>query len=181
MIEERWEHFLLYFPSIIQTAYFIFLFSVYPFFKLPPPFFFSSSILQTAHFIYFNLFYFPSLHDVVYAFIWFIGVTCIATWCTRRPKHVLRSKWDASWVHVDFTSENVHPRAHFWGVVMFSLLIIVDLHADIMHMARVKSLSEKACKTGWGDGFNMKFLLCTDAAASTACLVQSYDSSIQMC
>lgn len=64
------------------------------------------------------------------------------------------------------------PQAHFRRVVMYSLLILVDLHPDILHMARVKPLSEKACQTGWGDSFNMKLLLCTDAAASTSCLVQ---------
>lgn len=64
------------------------------------------------------------------------------------------------------------PQAHFRRVVMFSLVILVDLHPDILHMARVKPLSEIACKTGWGDSFNMKLLLCTDAAASTSCLVQ---------
>uniref|UniRef100_A0A8C1Z0H6 Zgc:55888 n=1 Tax=Cyprinus carpio TaxID=7962 RepID=A0A8C1Z0H6_CYPCA len=49
----------------------------------------------------------------------------------------------------------------------------LDLHPDILHMARVKPLSEKACKTGWGDTFSMKSLLCTDAAASTSCLGDS--------
>lgn len=61
-------------------------------------------------------------------------------------------------------------------VVMFSLLTLVDLDPDILHMARVKPLSEKACEMSWGDSFNMKSLLCTDAAASTSCLVQSYNS-----
>ncbi len=50
----------------------------------------------------------------------------------------------------------------------------MDLHPDILHMARVKPLSEKACEMGWGESFSMKSLLCTDAAASTSCLVQSY-------
>ncbi|KAF4114773.1 hypothetical protein G5714_004996 [Onychostoma macrolepis] len=49
----------------------------------------------------------------------------------------------------------------------------LDLHPDILHMARVKPLSEKACETGWGDAFSMKSLLCTDAAASTSCLGDS--------
>ncbi|KAK2892939.1 hypothetical protein Q8A67_012927 [Cirrhinus molitorella] len=49
----------------------------------------------------------------------------------------------------------------------------LDLHPDILHMARVKPLSEKACETGWGDSFNKKSLLCTDAAASTSCLGDS--------
>ncbi|XP_043093677.1 ovochymase-1 isoform X2 [Puntigrus tetrazona] len=49
----------------------------------------------------------------------------------------------------------------------------LDLHPDILHMARVKPLSEKACKTDWGDRFSMKSLLCTDAAASASCLGDS--------
>lgn len=61
-------------------------------------------------------------------------------------------------------------------LALFYFLILVDLHPDILHMARVKPLSEKACKTGWGDTFSMKSLLCTDAAASTSCLVQPYSS-----
>uniref|UniRef100_A0A672RK72 Zgc:55888 n=1 Tax=Sinocyclocheilus grahami TaxID=75366 RepID=A0A672RK72_SINGR len=56
-----------------------------------------------------------------------------------------------------------------WGTRKATL----DLHPDILHMARVKPLSEKACMTGWGDRFNMKSLLCTDAAASTSCLGDS--------
>ncbi|XP_050964073.1 ovochymase-1 [Labeo rohita] len=49
----------------------------------------------------------------------------------------------------------------------------LDLDPDILHMARVKPLSEKACEMSWGDSFNMKSLLCTDAAASTSCLGDS--------
>ncbi|XP_067283479.1 ovochymase-1 [Pseudorasbora parva] len=49
----------------------------------------------------------------------------------------------------------------------------LDLNPEILHMARVKPLSERACKTGWGESFSMKFLLCTDAAASTSCLGDS--------
>ncbi|XP_042591496.1 transmembrane protease serine 9-like isoform X4 [Cyprinus carpio] len=50
---------------------------------------------------------------------------------------------------------------------------IVDLHPNILHLARVKPLSEKACVMGWGDRFSMKSLLCTDAAASISCLGDS--------
>lgn len=49
----------------------------------------------------------------------------------------------------------------------------LDLNPGILHMARVKPLSEEACKTGWGDSFSMKSLLCMDAAASTPCLGDS--------
>ncbi|XP_051543952.1 transmembrane protease serine 9-like [Myxocyprinus asiaticus] len=53
-----------------------------------------------------------------------------------------------------------------WGLRKATL----ELSPDILHMARVKSLSEKACKTGWGEFFKEKSLLCTDAAASISCL-----------
>uniref|UniRef100_A0A8C1LBI3 Zgc:55888 n=1 Tax=Cyprinus carpio TaxID=7962 RepID=A0A8C1LBI3_CYPCA len=56
-----------------------------------------------------------------------------------------------------------------WGTRKATL----DLHPNILHLARVKPLSEKACVTGWGDRFSMKSLLCTDAAASISCLGDS--------
>ncbi|NP_956439.2 ovochymase-1 precursor [Danio rerio] len=49
----------------------------------------------------------------------------------------------------------------------------LDLQPEILHMARVKPLSEDTCRTGWGDGFNRQSHLCTHAAASTSCLGDS--------
>ncbi|XP_056311085.1 ovochymase-1 [Danio aesculapii] len=49
----------------------------------------------------------------------------------------------------------------------------LDLQPEILHMARVKPLSEETCRTGWGNGFNTHSLLCTHAAASTSCLGDS--------
>nr|XP_055047176.1 polyserase-2-like isoform X1 [Misgurnus anguillicaudatus] len=48
-----------------------------------------------------------------------------------------------------------------------------DLNPDILHMAKVKLLSEKDCKAGWGEIVSKTFLLCADAAASTSCLGDS--------
>ncbi|KAA0720643.1 Polyserase-2 [Triplophysa tibetana] len=56
-----------------------------------------------------------------------------------------------------------------WGTRKATL----DLNPDILHMARVKLLSENACKAGWGEIVAKKSLLCTDAAASTSCLGDS--------
>ncbi|XP_051546815.1 transmembrane protease serine 9-like [Myxocyprinus asiaticus] len=56
-----------------------------------------------------------------------------------------------------------------WG----SRKATLELSPDILHMARVKPFSEKACKIGWGNIFNEKSLLCTDGAASISCLGDS--------
>ncbi|TRY92079.1 hypothetical protein DNTS_005868, partial [Danionella cerebrum] len=56
-----------------------------------------------------------------------------------------------------------------WGTRKATL----DLHPDILHMARVKPLAEKSCQTVWTESFNVKSHLCMDAAASASCLGDS--------